>query len=394
MGGFERFAVLHDPDVGVGLGAAGEFGQQVLLANALDGRAVDVVIPRRDGLGIIDWSLPVEAQIVLVHVDVLQYLLVLAGQADDDLGVGPQLVETGTLQKGSVLLVTNHRVDPRFVAQGADDAADDALAVDLGHACRRRLAGVIVVESALGGLTHQPLVFADAQVEIGGGQLSELTQQALGLDSFNERLVDAVVPGEDGIFIAHIGLALGAQIVAMGIDVFVEPRVFGGVAQAEVTVGAQVVEPRLLQEVAVGFLHQDAVDVHVDCQAERHVDLGDVGVDVDLVAVAGDGNAMVAVLDEVDVADLVEFDRRQGHVAVAGLADVDPAVGRLPLGGQEGAVEVAVAADTADDAFQGHGLQADVALAAIGQGVAHLVERQQFIAASRQARHHLAPHGA
>ncbi|MBK7218590.1 MAG: hypothetical protein IPH95_16410 [Candidatus Promineofilum sp.] len=103
---------------------------------------------------------------------------------------------------------------------------------------------------------------------------------------------------------------------------------------------------------------------------------------------------MVAVLDEVDVANLVEIDRGQQHVAVVGLADVDPALGRLALGGQEGAVEVAVAADAADDLVQRHGLQADVALASVGQRLAHLVKGQQFIAPAGQPGDELAPPGA
>ncbi len=169
------------------------------------------------------------------------------------------------------------------------------------------------------------------------------------LDGIHQRAIDVVVPRLDRVGIADVALALRAQVVVVGGDVLAQTGIFGGIAQMQVGFGPQLVEARVLTELAVGLRLVHADDVHVGRQAERDVDLGHVGVDVGLVAFAGHGDAVVAVLDEVDVADLIEIDRRQQDVAVVGLADVDPALGRLALGRQEGAVEVAVAADAADD---------------------------------------------
>ncbi len=60
-----------------------------------------------------------------------------------------------------MFLVANHGVDPVRAAQGADDAADDALLVDVGHALGGLVAGLVAADGALGRLAHQPLVLAD-----------------------------------------------------------------------------------------------------------------------------------------------------------------------------------------------------------------------------------------
>jgi len=71
---------------------------------------------------------------------------------------------------------------------------------------------------------------------------------------------------------------------------------------------------------------------------------------------------VVAVPHKVCFADAVQLDRRQLEILVMGAVDIQPARFRLRLARQEGAIEVTIPADTADDGRQRHGLQAGVVL--------------------------------
>lgn len=57
-------------------------------------------------------------------------------------------------------------------------------------------------------------------------------------------------------------------------DVLAQAGVLGRVAQVQVGAGAQLVEVRVLQELAIGLFLLHAVDVHVGRQAKGDVDLG------------------------------------------------------------------------------------------------------------------------
>ena len=72
-------------------------------------------------------------------------------------------------------------------------------------------------------------------------------------------------------------------------------------------------------------------------------------VDELLTAFTGDADPVVAVLDEVDVADLVELDRREVDVLIVGAVDVLPAAGGEALAGEKLAVEILKAVHAADD---------------------------------------------
>ena len=95
-----------------------------------------------------------------------------------------------------------------------------------------------------------------------------------------------------------------------------------------------------MQQVAGG---QGRVDRHP--AAELH----DVGLERLYALLPGDGDTVVAVADEVGVPDLVQAHRGQVFVFVHELVYALPAGAEVWLGGQEGAVEVPVAPDAADD---------------------------------------------
>ena len=71
---------------------------------------------------------------------------------------------------------------------------------------------------------------------------------------------------------------------------------------------------------------------------------------------------MVSVLHEIHLADLVQLDRRHLGPFAVGAVDALPAVSRPRLPREEGAVEIAVAADASYDAIDRDFLKAPVAL--------------------------------
>jgi hypothetical protein len=86
-----------------------------------------------------------------------------------------------------------------------------------------------------------------------------------------------------------------------------------------------------------------------------------------------DRNAVVSVLDEVNVTNLVKLDRWQADVLVVGPVHVLPAARRVGKSGKKGAVEVAEAVETADYLADRHLLHAPVTLSLRGVALANLV---------------------
>jgi hypothetical protein len=85
---------------------------------------------------------------------------------------------------------------------------------------------------------------------------------------------------------------------------------------------------------------------------------------------------MVAVADEVQVADPVDRDRRERLAAALGGGDPLPAAADAGRRGPEAPVEVARAVDGADDGVERDGLQPELRLADHAERVDDLVERE------------------
>ncbi len=61
---------------------------------------------------------------------------------------------------------------------------------------------------------------------------------------------------------------------------------------------------------------------------------------------------MVAIFDEVRLAELVQLDGRQNQVVIVRPIDAEPAPLGLRLERQKGRIEIPITADTADDRVQ------------------------------------------
>src|SRR5205814_2797136 len=98
-------------------------------------------------------------------------------------------------------------------------------------------------------------------------------------------------------------------------------------------------------------------------------------------------HAMVAILHEVRLADLVQIDRRQLPVVEVRAVDALPPVTRLHLSRQERAVKVAIPAHAADDLVDRHLAQAAVALGLGMNAAADCVEGQESVVRSYAPAH-------
>ena len=85
---------------------------------------------------------------------------------------------------------------------------------------------------------------------------------------------------------------------------------------------------------------------------------------------------MIAVPNKVDLADLIEFDRRQA-TCFHPLLDTGPTLAQFPLAGKKGASEILVTAHAAHDRIQGDILQTSEMLVVQAQTLLHRVERQE-----------------
>jgi hypothetical protein len=107
-------------------------------------------------------------------------------------------------------------------------------------------------------------------------------------------------------------------------------------------------------------------------------------VDELLTAFTGNADPVVAILDEVDIADLIELDGWKVDVLIVGTVDVLPAAGGEALAREELAVEILEAVHAADDLGETHGLYAAVALTLRRHSLTHLMIRNEISGTSGQ----------
>src|SRR5918999_433362 len=109
-------------------------------------------------------------------------------------------------------------------------------------------------------------------------------------------------------------------------------------------------------------------------RAHASSDLHDLGVDRCDPMILGHGYAVVAVPDEVLLADLVETHRRQLHSPVIGAVYTAPPLTHAHLAGQERPVEVPASSDAPRYLLDLYGFHPLVGLAPLHQGALGLLE--------------------
>lgn len=69
---------------------------------------------------------------------------------------------------------------------------------------------------------------------------------------------------------------------------------------------------------------------------------------------------MVAIENEVSVAYLNQFDRRQRHTFVSGSGNAYPAIARVDVAGMKVGIEIVMTSPTASNLVNGHGTKAGI----------------------------------
>ena len=163
--------VLGDPEIQVRLGAVWKVSERAGRANRLDRRKVDAVVPARDGFAVRNLAFFLDAQIPLVRRDVLEQLLVLAGEGELDPRVRSLLADAGFLIEGQRVLIAD---EVEQVLDGVDRRGRgdlDDVRIDEG------LSPLACDRDAVVAVLHE-VRFADL-VEVDGGKLRVVEIRAI-----------------------------------------------------------------------------------------------------------------------------------------------------------------------------------------------------------------------
>jgi hypothetical protein len=162
----------------------------------------------------------------------------------------------------------------------------------------------------------------------------------------------------------------------VGLDDVAELRVPGQQGELDDRLGARAAQPGLLQQDPLLLGVHELADVDTGRHGVVGQKLGDVGVYEVRAALAGQRDAMVAVLDEVGATDLEHRDGRH-HPVWKRLAQPSQPAARLALARPKIAVEVTCAINRTDDPLDRNLAQAHIAPPDHPQSTAGLIKRQQ-----------------
>src|SRR5947209_9927817 len=223
---------------------------------------------------------------------------------------------------------------------------------------------------------QQPVALVgDAHVGLGLGRVPEHPRLAQHRDNRLELALEPRVRDRPAVQELH---AVLEHPKAPRLDALGQPRVVVGVAQVDAL--ARLGRQRdALGEQALVVLGGQVGQTQRAVGADLRDDLGDERVEVAQAERAGDRDAVVAVPDEVHLADAVHGDRRQRVAAAHGGGDALPARAHPRRGRPELAVEAAAAVDGADDRVERDRVQAEVALAHASQRGDDLVEGEDHV---------------
>jgi hypothetical protein len=224
-------------------------------------------------------------------------------------------------------------------------------------------------------------VGADAQVGVGLGAAPEHVGVA---QQRHDRHVLLFVPAAGQLAAVDQPLVLLGPAPAPRLHVLGQPREIPRVAGAHAPAGRGGQRHALEEDALVGLQRQVGAE-QVAPGADARDDLGDARLDVVVAERPRDRHAVVAVLDEVDLADLVEVDRRHRLAAAHRGRDALPARPHLRGRGAEVAVKALHPVDGPDDGVQRHDALAHEALLHAAQRADDLLERQDVVDVARLA---------
>src|SRR4051812_38189564 len=253
-----------------------------------------------------------------------------------------------------------------------EDLVDHRVVVGPGLALLPEQPGDHVVGPVVRG-QQQEAQHGDAQVALG---LRAGAAEAALVEHAHHRLVLVLEPRHGHLLAGHQVLARVAGPETPGLHEHGELGVAPLVAEPDPRTRGRGQRHALVEDALV-LLEGEVAQPQRPVGAEPRGDEPHAGLDRLVAHRPGDRDAVVAVLDEVQLADPVDVDRRQRLAPPAGGGDPLPAAAHAGRGGAEGAVEHARrAVHGAHDRVERDLLHAEVALAAPPERRHHLLERQ------------------
>lgn len=217
---------------------------------------------------------------------------------------------------------------------------------------RQMRGGLVVVNlPSQGGLQFSPML-RDPEVKVGLRAFGETLKQLVLADGFHDGQIDGVVPVGGGFREGDLTLCRFAHEVAVHGNVFFQLVITPGDGHFQIGVGTCLVQACSFEEGCVFPFEDEILHPQIGGDGHGRVYFGHIRLNVGGAELPGDGDAMMAVLDEIGGADLVEFHRRQAGHVLRRHFDPRPAFFVAVVQGQEAAGEVGVTIHTADDGVE------------------------------------------
>ena len=148
------------------------------------------------------------------------------------------------------------------------------------------------------------------QVQVGFSAPGELAQHRSLTNALHDRQIHAVVPARHGLGVRNLAVRVDPHEPAVNRDVFEEPLVLTWQCQQHLRLRPQDQQLRRRQELHRILLPDPLLQLGQGADRHGRVQLDDHRIDVHLAALARHGHAMVAILDEVRLAQAVQLHRR------------------------------------------------------------------------------------
>jgi hypothetical protein len=226
---------------------------------------------------------------------------------------------------------------------------------------------------------HIPVLY-DPNIEIAGTSSLKMRIEPFFLDNLNDRLVDIIIPGNQGVGEGDLPGYLLVKIVFMYQDMIVDYIVAAGSAEIHIVTAGQFSEFGFLVKGFL-FLLQQGIPQFVHGHIRGDPDLagkaGNFGVDGLHALGLCYGNPVIAVPYKINSPDFIKLNRRQDDRPVMGFVHPFPAAAEMIRIGEKIFVKVPVPAFASHDQADGYYLHALIRLVFGFQYLFYRIERQK-----------------
>ena len=237
------------------------------------------------------------------------------------------------------------------------------------------------------------LMIEHPHVHVAFGFVGEILEDVTPANDFDDGHVNLVVPVRHGFLLGDVALKVEPHEIVMHGDVFQHAVEAVGDGEFDIGFGTDVIQPGAFEEVDLCAEDFKVFGFDVWCDVDAGGAFADFGFDEFLSLLAGDGDAVMSVHHEIDLAHFVEHDGREMDVFVEGAVHLLPAAGELVSFRKEGAVEFVIAVEAARDLVHADGFHAAIDGAADAKFFLHIIVGKEFGGLARKHGQHLVEKG-